>query len=171
MQARRAISQERRQSLQDLHDLFAGLCVKLESRLVKEEVFCTEIAFVSTYENGRSWSDSIHVSPPLQDAMLIRKKLLTRMDEFSKHHNSGPIINNNITSMGVSISRFIPSDMIQLHLFEDNVQKDKLRKVIYNVKDKYGSDKIMRAIELRDEQVLKDAIGFGSVKDLHSDLF
>ena len=61
--------------------------------------------------------------------------------------------------------------MIQLHLFEDNVQKDKLRKVIYNVKDKYGSDKIMRAIELRDEQVLKDAIGFGSVKDLHSDLF
>jgi len=51
-------------------------------------------------------------------------------------------------------------------LFEDNVRKDKLRKVVYDIKDKYGSDIIMRAIELQDESVLKDVIGFGSIKDI-----
>jgi DNA polymerase-4 len=53
-------------------------------------------------------------------------------------------------------------------MFSKDVSKDYLRKIVYKIKDKYGSDIIMRAIELKDEDVLKDVIGFGSVKDLHN---
>ena len=70
--------------------------------------------------------------------------------------------------MGITVTGFVPDEMVQFSLFEDNVRKNNLRKVVYDVKDKYGSDKLMRAIELKNEEVLKDAIGFGSVKDLYS---
>ena len=57
--------------------------------------------------------------------------------------------------------------MVQYGLFEDHSKRDKLRKTVYSLKDKFGLDKLMRAAELKDESV-KDVIGFGSVKDLHA---
>ena len=57
---------------------------------------------------------------------------------------------------------------MQYELFSKDVSKNYLRKTMYDIKDKYGKDIIMRAIELKDENVLKDVIGFGSVKDLQN---
>jgi DNA polymerase-4 len=37
---------------------------------------------------------------------------------------------------------------------------------MHDIKSKFGTDKLIRAIEMTDEQIIKDVIGFGSVKDL-----
>jgi DNA polymerase-4 len=42
--------------------------------------------------------------------------------------------------------------------------------VVYDIKEKFGFEKMIKASELSEEHVLKDVIGFGSVKDLHDDL-
>ena len=168
MQARRMISKEQKKSLQTINDLFIGLCLKLESRLVNEGVFCNNIGFVSTYENGYKWKDFFKTRRPVQDGMELMNLIKLHMQSFQDVHKCEPVINKNMTSMGITVTGFVPDEMVQFSLFEDNVRKNNLRKVVYDVKDKYGSDKLMRAIELKDEEVLKDAIGFGSVKDLYS---
>jgi DNA polymerase IV len=38
--------------------------------------------------------------------------------------------------------------------------------VMYNIKDRYGKNVIRKGAELYDAKVMKDAIGFGSVKDM-----
>ena len=53
--------------------------------------------------------------------------------------------------------------MVQYGLFEDNSKKDKLRKTVYNLKDKFGLNKLMRAAELTENTEIKDVIGFGSI--------
>ena len=37
---------------------------------------------------------------------------------------------------------------------------------MHEIKDKFGANKLVRAMELTETQVVKDVIGFGSVKDL-----
>jgi DNA polymerase-4 len=59
--------------------------------------------------------------------------------------------------------------MINLNLFEDAVKDKNLRKVVYDIKNRFGKDKVMKAAELGDERVLKDVIGFGSIKDFYVD--
>jgi carboxypeptidase PM20D1 len=54
-----------------------------------------------------------------------------------------------------------------LDLFEDTVKQDKLRQTVYNLKDKFGYDKLLKAIELSDDTIMSDVIGFGSVKDMY----
>lgn len=59
--------------------------------------------------------------------------------------------------------------MVQYNLFEDNYKKDKLRKTVYDLKHKFGKQKVLRAVELKEGEVMQDVIGFGSVKDLYDD--
>lgn len=167
MQAMRQISQSQRKSLQMLNDLFIMICSTLEKRMVKEKVFCNEIGFFCGYKNGYSWKDHIKTAHPVQDAMEVMNLIKKRMEAFEKANHCEPIINQKMTSMGIIVNAFISDDLVQYQLFEDNVRKDKLRKTVYDIKDKFGSDKIMRGIELQGEHIMKDVIGFGSVKDLH----
>jgi len=166
MQAMRQISKGQRQHIDTLNELLVSLCMTLEKRMVKQEVFCNEIFFNTSYENGDTWSDRIQTAHPVQDGMEILNYLKKRMFDWQSTRQAAPLINTQLTSMGVGVTRFTTGEMLQFRLFEDNVRKDKLRKVVYDIKDKYGSDIIMRAIELQDESVLKDVIGFGSIKDI-----
>ena len=168
MQSMRMVSREQRSSTVILNQLFMTLCLTLERRMVKEKVFCNEITFFSKYENGFIWKDSVITRKPLQDGMEIMNLIKLHMENFSKKNNCEPLINNTLVQMGVTVHRIIPDDTVQYELFSKDVSKDKLRKIVYEIKDKHGSDMLMRAIELRDEKVLKDVIGFGSVKDLHA---
>lgn len=167
MQAMRQVSQAQRKSLDTLNQVFLRLCLTLEKRMMKEKVFCNEITFFSTYEGGYTWKDHVITKKPLQDGVEIMNLIKLHMSSFQKIHKCEPIINHNITSIGVTVDRLIHRDTIQYELFSKDVSKDYLRKIVYDIKNKHGSDIIMRAIELRDENVLKDVIGFGSVKDLH----
>jgi DNA polymerase-4 len=51
-------------------------------------------------------------------------------------------------------------------LFDDMEKQDTALKTMHQIKDKFGSDKLIRAVEMTDGKVIKDVIGFGSVKDL-----
>ncbi|MCX7878193.1 MAG: DNA polymerase IV [Ignavibacteria bacterium] len=167
MQAMRQISKEQRKSVDTLNQLFLTLCLQLEKRMVKDNVFCNEIGFFARYENGFIWKDHIITAKPVQDGVEIMNMIKSHMEKYSEKERCGPVINNSLVQMGVTVQRLVHKDMVQFELFGRNVSKDYLRKTVYDIKDKYGSDRIMRAIELRDEKILKDVIGFGSVKDLH----
>jgi DNA polymerase-4 len=169
MQAMRQVSSAQRRSKVILHELFLSLCLTLEKRMVQNEVFCKSVSIFFKYANGYQWADHFRTDIPLQDGVAIMNILKERMNREEPAKNWEAFLNEGLTALGVTVTDFIPSDMMQYSLFEDNVRKDNLRKIVYNVKDRFGKDKILRAMELRDEGVLKDVIGFGSVKDLHED--
>jgi len=168
MQAMRQISADKRKSIDNLANLFVSLCMTLEKRMVRSEVFCRDIGFFCKYEHSE-WRDHVHTEKPVQDGMELMNIIQTRMKLFERKHSSGSIINTDIRAMGVFVTNFVGDDKLQYHIFEDSVRKDRLRKVVYNVKDKYGYDKLIKAMEMEGSPVLKDAIGFGSIKDLYTD--
>jgi DNA polymerase-4 len=136
--------------------------------MVRNGVFCRELGFYCRYEE-REWKDHVRLQKPVQDGMELLNIIKGKMRLYEQKNNSGPIINTHVKSMCVHVSSFIADDAIQYHLFENNITKDRLRKIIYDVKNKYGLDKIVKATELGGSPAMRDAIGFGSVKDLHGD--
>lgn len=169
MQAQRTISREQRSSIESLNQLLSGLCMKLEQRMVKQEVYCHDIFVGSRYENGSSWGDKIHSDKPLQDGMEILNLIKMRMQKFEQARQSGPIINHHMVSLNVTVGGFIDAELINLNLFEDTIKAKNLRKTVYDIKNRFGKDKVMKAAEIGDEQILKDVIGFGSIKDFYVD--
>ena len=169
MQAQRMVSKDQRKSVDTLHQLLNSLCMKLEQRMVQQNVYCRDI-FVSTrYEDDKKWHDRIASDKPIQSGIEVLDAVRLRMKRFEKAQHSEPVINNKLTSIGVSVGNFIHADLINLNLFEDTIKQANLRKSIYSIKNRYGKDKIQKASELSEENILKDVIGFGSVKDLYHD--
>jgi DNA polymerase IV len=169
MQAMRQVSKQQREKLSTLHDLFIALCMKLEQRMVRQEVYCRDIVFSCRYENGNRWKEHIVLDQPCQDGMDIHRRIMKRMEHFRKQRHCEPVINHDLTRMGVTVCHFVPAEVIQCDMFEDNVRQHRLRKTVYDIKERYGKDKILKAAELQDEPVMRDVIGFGSVKDLVDD--
>ena len=169
MQAMRQLSKEQRKSIDTLLQLFTSLAMKLEQRMVKQEVYCREFSISLRYENGSSWSDKIHSEKPIQDGMELLNLMKLRMKKFEQTHHCETIINQQLVSVGMNVSDFISSELLNLNLFEDTIKNNNLRKVVYDIKNKFGKDKVMKAAEMGDEQILKDVIGFGSIKDFYVD--
>jgi DNA polymerase IV len=166
MQAMRQVSKAQRKSVEILEDIFLTLCMTLEKRMVKNQVFAKEIFVTIKYENGNRWVDKISRDHPIQDGTEILGLIKLRMEKFISHHHCEDLINEDVISMGIGVTNFVPSEIVQYDMFADNVRKNNLRKTVYDIKGKYGTDKIMKAIEMRENEVLKDVIGFGLVKDL-----
>lgn len=167
MQAMRQVSKEQRSNIETLREILLTLCMTLERRMIHNSVFAKDFFMTIKYEDGYRWDDKVIHQRPIQDGIELYEIVKSRMKKFQEMHQCEPLLNTNITSMGVGVTDFIPDEMIQYNMFENNIKKDKLRKVVYNLKDKYGSNKIMKAVELRENDIMKDVIGFGSVKDLH----
>jgi DNA polymerase-4 len=166
MQAMRQISREQRANVETLREMLLTLCMTLERRMVKNNVFAKDFFMSIKYEDGFRWDDKVIHQRPMQDGVELYEVVKSKMKKFQETHQCEPLINTNIVSMCVGVTDFISDELIQYNLFENNVKKDKLRKIVYGIKDKYGSNKIMKAAELRDHDIMKDVIGFGSVKDL-----
>lgn len=169
MQAMRMVSRQQREKLSTLHDLFIALCMKLEQRMVRQGVYCREIFFSCRYESGAAWKEHIVLDRPCQDGMGIHRRIMQRMEHFRRQRHCESVINHGLTQMGVMVCHFVPAEVIQCDLFEDNVREHRLRQVVYDIKERYGRDKLLKAAELQDEPVMRDVIGFGSVKDLIDD--
>jgi DNA polymerase-4 len=169
MQAMRQISRQQRQSLDTLNELITSLCMRLEQRMVRQKVYCKEIDVYARFENGSGWKDRIKSDKPIQSGTEVLKLIKLRMHKFEQQHHSEPIINHYLTAFGITVTDFVPEDMINLNLFEDTVKDKNLRKVVYDIKNRFGKDKVMKAAEAGDERVLKDVIGFGSIKDFYVD--
>jgi DNA polymerase-4 len=170
MSAMRMVSKEQRKDVQNLYDILMMLCMTVEKRMMKKHLFCKRVSFFTRYENGTSYEDRFYTEQPLQDGMELHHILLERQKTFeTKNKLSESIINQNTTSIGVVIGDFINEEIVQLNIFDNtHLKTNKVRKTVYELKDKYGGKAIKRASELGDEPTVEDVIGFGSVKDVNS---
>jgi len=167
MQAMRHLSLAQRKEPEYIESIFLSLCLTLEKRMVQANVFCKTIGFHTRYENGYNYSDNINMSIPMQDGVDIMQVLKKRMKQFAIDNKSESVINEDTTSLSIYVGNFVNESMVQYGMFEDHSKKDKLRKTVYSLKEKFGLNKLVRGAEIDDEHSVKDVIGFGSVKDLH----
>jgi len=170
MSAMRMVSKEQRKDVQNLQDIMMMLCLTLEKRMMKKQLFCKHVQFFVRYEDKSSYGDSFHTEQPIQDGMELYHILLERQKVFEQKNNlQEAVINHNTTSIGVVIGDFIDEDILQLNIFDNShIKTNKLRKTVYSIKDKYGPKTIKRASELSDDDVVDDVIGFGNVKDVNA---
>jgi DNA polymerase-4 len=166
MQAMRQISKEKRQTPGYIDQLFMTLCLTLEKRMVSHKFYCKSVGFTARYDDGTRWDDTFTITTPVQDAISLMQMIRLRVDKFEKLIGSAPIFNTEITQMRVAVTNFVNNGNMLYSLFEDMDRKETALKTMHEIKDKFGSDKLIRAIEMTDGKVIKDVIGFGSVKDL-----
>ena len=166
MQAMRQISAEKRKQSEYIEQLFMTLCLTLEKRMVYHKFYCKSIGFTARYEDGTRWDDGFAITLPVQDAVSLMRMIKLRADKFEKLTGTGPIFNNNITQMRVAVTNFVNTGNMFYSLFDDMERQDTALKTMHEIKNKFGSEKLIRAMEMTDGKIIKDVIGFGSVKDL-----
>jgi len=166
MQAMRQISAEKRQHISYIEQLFMTLCLTLEKRMVHHKFYCKSVGFTARYVDGTRWDDAFTITVPVQDAISLMRMIRSRMQKFESATGSGPILNTEITQLRVAVTNFVNNGNMLYSLFDDMDRKETALKTMHDIKDKFGSDKLIRAVEMTDGKVIKDVIGFGSVKDL-----
>lgn len=164
MQAMRHVSADQRKDKQTLYDIIVSQCDTLEKRMVGKGLYAREMGIYINYLDHRNWKQYIHLSQPVQDGTA----LYMNIHELIKRSESvyEPIINQQVSSLSISVGNFVREDALQLDMFNNDAQKNKLRKTVYKLKDQFGNKSIMKANQLGNENVFKDMIGFGSVKDM-----
>jgi DNA polymerase-4 len=167
MSAVRTLSQHQRNSPKELQDIFLSLCMKLETRMVKHHFFCKTIGFTCSYQNHTGWDTHINMTRPLQDGTDIYKFLSQKIMDTERERNFR-IFTPELRTIGVLVNHFITDKNIQYELFDNNIKRDFLRKTVYEIKDKFGNAKIIKAVEMREKDIVRDIIGFGSVKDMYN---
>lgn len=166
MSAMRTISEEQRSTPERLDELLQSLCLTLERRMVRQGVFCQDMSFSCRYQNGKTYNYEAHFSEPKQDGPELYQIIRERLEKFQVAHQCEPVLNEFLRSMCVAVFRFIPAEVVPLSLFGDESRKGKFRRTLYDLKAKFGADKLIRATELRDNPAYRDVIGFGNIKDL-----
>ena len=166
MAAARSLSATTRSSPQALLSMLISLCTRLEQRMVKQGVFCRYLCFYATYYDAPSWKTEIKLNEPIQDSMDLLHYIEKRVEEYESI-TSKKIMRREMKHMGVMVGHFIVTRHLQYGLFDNRLQKDKLRQVMYTIKDQYGKNMVRKASETILPGQMKDAIGFGSVKDMY----
>ncbi len=171
MSTMRTVSRQQRESQQTLESMLISLCTKLEQRMVKQGVFCKTASFFIKYLDHTGWDTQIRFAQPVQDAMELRRYILQQVHEFEKTHSVPSLFSNKLQSMGVAIQNFVSDGVLQYSLFDNRIKHDVLRKAMYSLKDQYGKNIVRKAAEMFEPKVMRDAIGFGSVKDMYANNF
>ena len=90
-----------------------------------------------------------------------------RICDFERSRNLQTVFTPLTTNLTVAISSFMKGNVMQYSLFDNRLKKDTVRKVMYQIKDHFEQKNIVRkGCELFVPNVMKDAMGFGSVKDM-----
>jgi DNA polymerase-4 len=166
MQAMRQISAEKRKNPEYIEQLFMTLCLTLEKRMVHHKFYCKSVGFTARYADDSRWDDAFTISTPVQDAVSLMRMIKLRIDKFREKTGCGPILNTAVTQMRVAVTNFVSNGDMLYSLFEDMDKQEAALKTMHSIKNKFGSEKLVRAVEMTDGKVIKDVIGFGSVKDL-----
>lgn len=166
MSAMRTVSTDQRNTPERLEELVQSLCLTLERRMVNKGVFCQDMSFSCRYQNGKTYNYEVRFSEPKQDGPELFAIIQARLLMFQNVNQCEPVLNEHLRSVSVSVFRFIPAEAVPLSLFGNDTRKDKFRQTLYDLKAKFGPDKLLRATELRDDPAYRDVIGFGNIKDL-----
>lgn len=164
MSATRMVSRQQRENKQALESLFISLCTRLEQRMVKQGVFCRDLHFFIGYYDMPGWETKVHLNDPTQDAVEMRRYVMRDIEAFEQQHGY-TLFNNKVQRLGITISGFIKGERMQYSLFDNKIKQDKARKTLYDIKDRYGRDTVRKASETIMAYEMRDAIGFGSIKD------
>jgi len=167
MSATRTMSSQQSRDRQQLESMLISLCTRLEQRMVKSNIFCKEAYFSVRYKDNTKWETAIKLADPVQDAMELRSYIQQRIADFERSHKPAIVFNDKTFNIAVAIQSFIKGSVMQYSLFDNRIKKDMLRKVMYQIKDRFEQKNIVRkGSELFVPDVMKDAIGFGSVRDM-----
>lgn len=166
MSAMRSLSAQTRSGYETLQAMLISLCTRLEQRLVKQNVFCRELSFYAGYYSAGEWKTSIRLIHPLQDAMEMLQQVKYKIAAYEKLQPL-KVLRKDMKFMGLEVGDFVSSETLQYSLFDNRLQLDRLRKIMYTIKDQYGKNMVRKASETIEAGQMKDAIGFGSVKDLY----
>lgn len=167
MSATRTLSSQQSKDRQVLESMLISLCTRLEQRMVKSGMFCKEVVFSIRYRSGTSWDTAIKLADPVQDAMELRNYIKERIQEHEQARNIATLLTPDTTNLTVAISSFMNGQVMQYSLFDNRIKKDTVRKVMYQIKDHFEQKNIVRkGSELFNPYVMKDAVGFGSVRDI-----
>ena len=170
MSATRTMSSQQSRDRQQLESMLISLCTRLEQRLVKSNIFCKEVYFAVRYKDNTKWETSVKLAHPVQDAMELCGYIQERMADFERSRGLATIFNDKTTNITVAIQGFMKGNVMQYSLFDNRIKKDTVRKVMYQIKDHFEQKDIVRkGCELFSPDVMKDAIGFGSVRDMGLD--
>jgi DNA polymerase-4 len=170
MSTMRTVSREQRENRQTLESLLISQCTRLEQRMVKSGIFCKEVSFFIRYHDHTGWETKVKLADPVQDGIELRNYILERIEEFQRSRGVETIFTNKTQSLGIAIQGFVSDKVLQYSLFDNRMKKDLVRKAMYNIKDKYGKNIVRKGSELFTPNVMKDAIGFGSVRDMSNDM-
>lgn len=162
----RSLSAQTRSGYETLQAMLISLCTRLEQRLVKQNVFCRELSFYAGYYSAGEWKTSIRLIHPLQDAMEMLQQVKYKIVAYEKLQPL-KVLRKDMKFMGLEVGDFVSSETLQYSLFDNRLQLDRLRKIMYTIKDQYGKNMVRKASETIEAGQMKDAIGFGSVKDLY----
>jgi len=165
MSAMRSVSAAQRSSAGRLDELLLSLCLTLERRMVRNGVFCQSMSFSCRYQTDKTYNYEVNFPTPMQDGPELHRIITERLRNFQAAHRCEPVLNEYLRSMCVVVHKFIPADSVPLNLFEDTSRQDKLRQTLYKLKDKFGTDKLIRATELNTNPAYRDVIGFGNIRD------
>ncbi|MCD6011565.1 MAG: hypothetical protein K0Q79_1427 [Flavipsychrobacter sp.] len=167
MSATRTMSSQQSRDRQQLESMLISLCTRLEQRMVKGGLFCKEVYFSARYRDGTQWETSVKLADPLQDAMEMRAYIKERIADFERSRGLETIFTEKVTNLTVAIQGFVKDNVMQYSLFDNRIKRDAVRKVMYKIKEDYDQKNLVRkGCELLNPFVMKDAIGFGSVRDM-----
>ena len=167
MSATRTLSRQQASDPQQLDSMIISLCTRLEQRLVKSGMFCKEVQFSIRYKDRTSWDTTVKLADPLQDAMELRSYIRQRIAEYEQSHKIATLLTPTTQNLTVVIQSFVKDQVMQYSLFDNRMKKDMVRKVMYQIKDRFGQKNIVRkGGEMVNPHIMKDAIGFGSVRDM-----
>ena len=169
MSAARTLSKPIRESKQAMDSMLIALCMRLEQRMVKNKVFCKEIHCTIRYFDGNRWEAKIKLADPVQDGMHMRRYILEKMTDHERSHQIATLLTDKVQNLGVTVLSFVDEKLLQYGLFDNQMKQDVVRKVMYEMKDKYRKNIVRKGSEILVPGILKDAIGFGSVKDMSPD--
>lgn len=166
MQAMRQISADKRSNPEYIEQLFLTLCTTLERRMVHHNFYCKNVAFVVKYTNESYWQDAFSITNPIQDAISLMRMIKKRVARFEETTQSAPVLNDQISGLRIMVTDFVNNSKMMYSLFEDVNRSETARKTMYAIQQKFGADKLKRAVEITEGKVVADVIGFGCVKDL-----
>jgi DNA polymerase-4 len=167
MSATRTMSSQQSRDRQQLESMLISLCTRLEQRMVKSNMFCKEIYFAIRYRDNTKWETSIKLADPVQDAMELRNYIQERIADHERSRSLTTVFNDKTINLNVGIQSFVKGSVMQYSLFDNRIKKDTVRKVMYEIKDHFEEKDIVRkGSELYNPNIMKDAVGFGSVRDM-----
>lgn len=170
MSATRTMSSAQTKDPQQIESMLIALCTRLEQRLVKSSLFCKEVFFSIRYRDSTRWDTAIKLADPVQDAMEMRNYIKDKMREFEQSRGVPTLFTDKVINVTVAIQGFVSASYLQYSLFDNRIKRDKLRMVMYQIKEEYDQKNIVRkGAELLKPFVMKDAVGFGSVRDMLAD--